>query len=97
MPKAYVVNEINVTDPATFQTYVAQVPPTLAPFGGRYVVRSGALTVVEGDHPGRVVITEFPDRASAEAWRSSEAYGKILAIRDASSTSRVFIIDGYEG
>jgi len=94
---AYVVNEIWVEDAATFQTYVVQVPATLAPFGGRYVVRSGATEVIDGEPPGRIVILEFPDRAAALAWRSSRAYSAILPIRDASSTSRVYVADGYEG
>ena len=94
--KAYVVNEIVVTDAAKFQTYVVQVPPTLAPFGGRYLVRSGASQAIEGEPPGRLVILEFPDRAAALAWRSSPAYSDILLIRDASSTSRVYAVDGYE-
>lgn len=93
---AYVVNEIWVTDAPTFQTYVVQVPPTLAQFGGRYVVRSGATEPIEGDPPGRIVILEFPDRAAALAWRSSPAYSAILPIRDACSTSRVYVVDGYE-
>jgi len=94
---AYVVNEIIVTDPAVFQTYVVQVPATLPPFGGRYLVRSGATQAIEGAPPGRVVILEFPDREAALAWRSSPAYQAILPIRDASSTSRVYVADGYEG
>ena len=93
---AYVVNEITVTDPTVFQTYVAQVPPTLAPFGGRYLVRSGASEAIEGEAPGRLVILEFPDRETAKAWRASPAYQAILPIRDASSTSRVYVVDGYE-
>ena len=92
---AYVVNEIWVKDPETFQTYVVQVPATLAPFGGRYVVRSGVTETIEGEAPGRIVILEFPDRAAALAWRSSPAYSAILPIRDASSTSRVFVAEGY--
>ena len=96
MPKAYVVNEITVTDPATFQTYAEQVPATLVPFGGRYVARSGATETVEGEPPARIVILEFPDRDAAKAWRSSDAYRRILAIRDATSTSRVYIVDGYQ-
>jgi uncharacterized protein (DUF1330 family) len=92
----YVVNEIVVTDPQLFQTYVAQVPPILAAYGGRYVVRSGATVTIEGEDPGRVVISEFPDRAAALAWRNSPEYQAILAIRDASSTSRVYVVDGYE-
>ncbi len=94
---AYVVNEIWVADAATFRTYVVQVPPTLAEFGGRYVVRSGSTETVEGEPPGRIVILEFPDRAAALAWRSSPAYQAILPIRDASSTSRVYVVDGYDG
>ncbi|MGH6910448.1 MAG: DUF1330 domain-containing protein, partial [Phenylobacterium sp.] len=88
---AYVVNEIVVNDPATFQTYVVQVPPTLVPFGGRYLVRSGASEAIEGEPPARLVILEFPDRAAAKAWSVSPAYQAILPIRDASSTSRVYV------
>ena len=93
---AYVVNEIWVTDPDVFQTYVVQVPAILAAYGGRYVVRSGATEAVEGEPPGRIVILEFPDRAAALAWRNSDAYQAILPIRDAASTSRVYVVDGYE-
>jgi len=92
---AYVVNEIWVTDVALFQTYVVQVPATLAPFGGRYIVRSGATRAIEGDPPGRIVVLEFPDRDAALAWRVSDAYQAILPIRDASSTSRVYVAEGY--
>jgi uncharacterized protein (DUF1330 family) len=94
---AYVVNEIWVKDAAVFQTYVVQVPPTLAAFGGRYLVRSGATEAIEGEAPGRIVILEFPDRAAALAWRASPAYRAILPIRDASSTSRVYVAEGYAG
>jgi uncharacterized protein (DUF1330 family) len=94
---AYVVNELWVSDPEVFQTYVVQVPPTLEPFGGRYVVRSGASEAIEGEPPGRLVILEFPNREAAKAWRTSPAYAAILPIRDASSTSRVYVVDGYAG
>jgi uncharacterized protein (DUF1330 family) len=94
---AYVVNEIWVTEAERFQTYSMQVPPTLAPFGGRYVARSGATEAIEGEPPGRIVILEFPDRAEALAWRASAAYQAILPIRDATSTSRVYVVDGYQG
>jgi uncharacterized protein (DUF1330 family) len=93
---AYVVNEIWVKDLATFQTYAVQVPPTLAPFGGRYLARSGATEAIEGEAPGRIVILEFPDRGAALAWRASPAYQAILPIRDGASTSRVYVVEGYE-
>jgi uncharacterized protein (DUF1330 family) len=89
-----VVNEINVTDAAKFQTYAEQVPATLKPFGGQYVVRGGAPEQISGTAPAqRVVILRFPDRAAAKAWRASAAYQKILPIRDATSTSVVYVVD----
>lgn len=94
---AYVVNEIWVTEADRFQTYAVQAPATLAPFGGRYMARSGATHAIEGEPPGRIVILEFPDRAAALAWRASDAYQAILPIRDATSTSRVYVVDGYAG
>lgn len=94
----YVVNEITVTDLPTFQTYAVQVPAILAKFGGRYIVRSGAVEAIEGEAPKeRIVILEFATREAARAWRTSPEYSAILPIRDGSSTSRVYIIDGYEG
>jgi uncharacterized protein (DUF1330 family) len=94
---AYVVNELWVSDAERFQTYVVQVPATLTPFGGRYLARSGATEAIEGEPPGRIVILEFPDRAAALAWRGSGAYQAILPIRDASSTSRVYVVEGWGG
>jgi uncharacterized protein (DUF1330 family) len=93
---AYVVNEIIVTEPTRFQTYSEQVPAILAAYGGEYVVRGGAPDRVDGpEPPQRVVILRFADRAAALAWRNSPEYRAILPIREATSTSRVYIVDGY--
>lgn len=94
---AYVVNEITVTDGTKFQTYASQVPGTLVPFGGEYVIRGGGTpeAVAGGAPPQRLVVLKFPSREKARAWRASAAYQAILPIRESSSTSRVYIVDGY--
>lgn len=93
--KAYVVNEISVSDPMRFRSYAEQAPATLVPFGGKYLVRGGKGEAMAGTRPAAlIVILEFPDRAQAKAWRASAAYQKILPIRDATSTSRVYVVDG---
>ena len=95
---AYVVNEIAVTEPARFQTYADQVPAILAKYGGAYVVRGGAPERVDGpEPPQRLVVLRFESREAARAWRNSPEYLAILPIREATSTSRVYIVDGYEG
>ena len=93
--KAYIVNEIQVTDAAKYKEYADQVPPTLAPFGGTFMIRGGNPAVLSGAPiAGRIVVVEFPNREKALAWHESAAYQKILPIRNASSTSRVYVVDG---
>jgi uncharacterized protein (DUF1330 family) len=95
---AYVVNEIAVTDPERFVTYSSQVPAILAKYGGEYVVRGGAPARVDGPAPPeRLVVLRFESREAALAWRNSPEYRAILPIREATSTSRVYIVDGYDG
>jgi uncharacterized protein (DUF1330 family) len=92
---AYVVVQESVTDQATFDAYRKEVVPTIAAHGGRFVVRGGALTVLEGQWPlQRLVIIEFPSRQAAEAWYRSPAYQKILPLRLKSSTGNLVIVDG---
>jgi uncharacterized protein (DUF1330 family) len=91
---AYVVNEITISDPALYKTYVDQMPQTLLPFGGKFLSR-GTPEAIAGDIPSpRVVLLEFPDAENARAWRDSEAYTRILDIRNAASTSRVYLLQG---
>jgi uncharacterized protein (DUF1330 family) len=90
----FVIAEVDVTDPTTFQKYADQVPGTLAPFNGRYVVRGGKTTPLEGDAPKRVVVIAFDSVEKAQAWENSPAYEAIKPLRLSSAKSRVFIVEG---
>jgi len=95
---AYVINEIVVTEPERFQTYADQVPAILAAYGGEYVVRGGDPVQVDGpEPPHKLVVLRFASREAARAWRNSPEYLAILPIREATSTSRVYLVDGYAG
>jgi uncharacterized protein (DUF1330 family) len=93
-PAGYMIAEENVTDPATFQKYAAQVPATLAPFGGHYVVRGGKTIALEGEAPQRVVVVAFESVEKAKAWYDSPAYSAIRPIREGASKGRLFIAEG---
>ena len=57
---AYVVAEVEVTDPAVYEEYRKLVPSTIAKYGGKYLVRGGAVDVKEGGwQPKRLVVLEF--------------------------------------
>lgn len=92
---AYVIVQETVHDQAMFAAYGKDVPAMIAAHGGRFLVRGGALTVVEGEwkHP-RVVVIEFPSRDAAEAWYRSPEYQKVLPLRLKSATDNFVIVDG---
>ena len=93
-PLGYVVAEVDVTDPATFQKYGEKVPGTLAPFNGHYLIRGGKTLSLEGDSPKRFVVIAFDSMEKAKSWEDSPAYEAIKPIRHSSAKSRVFIAEG---
>jgi len=97
MTKAYLIGQITVTNPQAYAVYSAQVPQTIAAFGGKYLVRGGHATQVEGQAQGdRNVVIEFPSRDIAEAWYASEAYQAIVKYRTDNSTGHLAVVDAYE-
>jgi uncharacterized protein (DUF1330 family) len=91
---AYVIADVEIVNAERYADYSAQVPATLEPYGGRFLVRGGATTI-EGDWlPRRLVIIEFPSIDAAHRWYESPEYQAILGIRDGAATVRVMIGDG---
>jgi uncharacterized protein (DUF1330 family) len=93
-PPGYVVAEVDVTDPATFQKYAEKVPETLAPYNGHYIVRGVKIQAVEGEAPKRFVVIAFDSAEKARGWEDSPAYAAIKPIRQSSAKSRIFIVEG---
>ena len=97
MSKAYLVGQITVNNPQAYAVYAAQVPHTIAAFGGKYLVRGGDATQLEGQAQGeRNVVIEFPSREMAQAWYHSEAYQAIIQHRTENSTGALALVDGYD-
>jgi uncharacterized protein (DUF1330 family) len=74
-PPVYVVAEIDVTDPATYQTYVERNRALVQSFGGRFLARGGKTEAIAGPPPrGRVAIYTFESMEKMQAWRDSAQY-----------------------
>src|SRR5687767_14552868 len=95
---AFVIAKIaSIHDPVQYEEYKRLVPATLTPFGGRFVARGGDVAVLEGDwSAARVVIVEFPSMERARAWWNSAGYAPARALRQASSTGTLIVVDGVE-
>jgi uncharacterized protein (DUF1330 family) len=93
---AYLIANIRVKDPAGFEEYRAAVPPVIAAFGGRYLVRGGAQEAVEGDLKlARLVILEFPSMEALKAFYASPDYAPLLKLRLATTESDVSLVEGF--
>jgi len=85
---AYMLAQLKVHDPDGFARYREKVAPLVEQFGGRYLVRGGELTPVEGEPPApRIVVIEFADR-------DSDAYQEILPLRLNSADGTAVIVEG---
>jgi uncharacterized protein (DUF1330 family) len=92
---AYVIVNIEVTDPVPYERYKTMAAATVTAFGGRYLVRGGPAERLEGTwEPRRVVVLEFPDAARAKAWWSSEEYRPAKAVRQTCARSEMILVTG---
>jgi uncharacterized protein (DUF1330 family) len=92
---AYIVADLEITDPAEFERYRPLAAASIAQYGGRYAARGGAVEVLEeGPQPSRIVILEFADAAAARRWYNSPEYQAALKIRLASARGRVMLVEG---
>jgi len=92
---AYVIAEVEVTDPAAYEEYRKKVPATIAQYGGKYLARGGATETKEGGWaPARFVILEFPSMEQARRWYDSPEYAPALAIRKRASKSKLIFAEG---
>jgi uncharacterized protein (DUF1330 family) len=92
---AYVINDMEITDPAAFEEYKKMSPATVAKYGGRFLSRGGATEKLEGSWlPKRIVILEFPSVAQAKAWADSPEYAPAKQIRQRASKSNLIVVEG---
>jgi uncharacterized protein (DUF1330 family) len=92
---AYIYANIDIHDPVLYEQYRAQVPAIIAAHGGRYLVRGGAVEVLEGDSKvSRQVILAFPDMDALKAFYHSPEYSPVKAIRQRAATGTLIAIEG---
>lgn len=92
---AYLIVDIEVTDPDAYAKYRQLVPPLVAKYGGKYLVRGGDLETVEGDWtPKRLAVLEFESVEKAKEFYYSEDYGPVKQIRLDATNSKAVIVEG---
>jgi uncharacterized protein (DUF1330 family) len=92
---AYIIADVDVTDPVKYEDYKKLTPGAVAKHGGRFVARGGQTATLEGTwKPGRVVIIEFPTFEQARNFYTSVEYTAARRARAGAATFRMIAVDG---
>jgi uncharacterized protein (DUF1330 family) len=92
---AYLIVEIEVTDPVGYEEYKKQAAATVHAYGGKYIVRGGKTEVLEGDwQPKRIVILQFDSMERAREWLHCEEYREPRKQRHATAKTNMVLVEG---
>jgi uncharacterized protein (DUF1330 family) len=91
---AYVIVDIEITDPENYEVVKKLTPPIVAQYGGEYLSRGGFTEVIEGDwHPKRLVILAFENSQKAKTWLNSPEFAPIRALRANTANTRMVLTE----
>ena len=93
---AFLIVDTKIENSDAYEEYKKLAKPIAEQYGGRYRARGGALDIRETDlwEPTRIVIIEFPDVQSAQAFVDSEEYAPVKPKRQNNAQCTLFIVDG---
>jgi uncharacterized protein (DUF1330 family) len=92
---AYVIADVDVTDPARYENYRKLTPGAIAAYGGRFVARGGEVVPLEGGwSPSRIVVIEFPSLDAARRFYDSAEYRAARDAREGAARMRMIAVGG---
>lgn len=91
---AYVVLQIDVTDPEKHAKYREIATPIVEKYGGRYLARGGTMEVVEGASLPRIVIVEFPSVERFKSFYNAPEYQDAKALRQSATRGNMLVVEG---
>jgi len=95
LPSAYIIANVEVTNPAQYEDYKKLSSAAMQAYGAEVCVRGGQVETLEGDwQPQRLVILKFPSVEAAKKFSDSPEYGKARASRQGAAIMRMVVVEG---
>ena len=95
MPSAYVIANVQVTNPEQYEQYRKLSTLAMQAHGAEVCIRGGAVVPLEGDwNPGRIVVLKFPSMEKARAFYDSPEYQAAKAAREGAAVMRMIAVEG---
>jgi uncharacterized protein (DUF1330 family) len=93
---AYMIIHAKIHDREKFiNGYGAAASALVEKFGGRYIMKAQGAQVLEGDMEpdASVVISEWPDKATALRFWNSAEYAEVKKLREGIAQARVVVVE----
>ena len=95
MPPAYIIANVNVTNPEQYEDYKRLSTIAMKAHGAEVCVRGGKVEVLEGDWaPDRLVMLKFPSVDAAKAFNNSVEYDAARQARQGIAVMRMVLVEG---
>src|SRR5215212_10650442 len=94
---AYVIVDIEITDPVGYEEYKRHASDTVFKYGGEYMARGGKAEVLEGEwQPNRIVILKFASADRAKQWLHCEEYAEPRKLRHKTARTNMIVVEGLD-
>ena len=92
---AYIIAQVQVTDPDGWKQYISALPATLEPYHVKTLARAPAVALDASTPPaGSTVILAFASMDDVKAWWNSAAYQAIIPLREKSAKTIAYALPG---
>lgn len=95
MPNAYIIANVEVTNPEQYEEYKRLSTIAMKAHGAEVCIRGGKVEVLEGDwSPSRFVMLKFPSVEQARAFYDSPEYQAAKKARQGAAVMRMIVVEG---
>ena len=94
MPAAYIIADVEITNPEKYGEYRKLSSAAFDAHGIKPLARGGTTVKLEGRDPGRIVVIPFDSLDAAKAFYESPEYRKARSAREGAAIMNMIIVEG---
>ncbi len=93
---AYVIGHLEMRDPSWLAEYGPKTAALVEKHGGKFLIRGGAMEMLEGKGklPSVIVVLEFPSLDHAKSWYNDPEYAPLITLRRTGSDLELVLVQG---
>jgi len=91
----YLIGDVTIKDEIAYEQYRVEASRLISNHHGKYLVRGGKAEVVSGNwRPTRLIMLEFPDKESVDAYLTSPEFHALSDLRQRALRTDIICVEG---